>query len=216
MPFRSDPRTDPVGVTPSSRFQASVQALGDLYDRAVDAVLIRPHEIATADEAFAALRADASWNAEALTSQARKAALVALPIVRRVGLAGRIPGLRGVPSVALVATVAAVSSQLWSVVKELQVLTALIATRLRAAGYPSDPPLVKRLAIEFYSHPGRQPNLEAVSTSIKAMLARMTVAGMFGRTSITRAHEAFVAAERLDVDAVMARWPTSRPTLDQG
>jgi hypothetical protein len=189
-----------------SPFRSAVLAVGDLYDRAVDSVLIRPHEIGTADEAEALARSDFAWNADALTDQVRKVALVVLPLLRRSGMIARAPGLRRVPSIAVATTVAAVSTQLWSGVKELQILAALVATRLRRAGYEADAPLVKRLAIELYTHPERQPTLEAVPTSITKVMARWTVAGVFGRNTSTRARKAFVAAEHLDLDAVMSQW----------
>lgn len=191
---------------PPSPLRNAVQTLGDLYDRAVDSVLIRPHEIATADEATALAQADFSWNADALTDQVRKTTLVVLPLLRRAGVLARFTGLRRVPSIALATTVAAVSTQLWSGIKELQILAALIATRLQRAGYAADPPIVKRLAIELYAHPDRQPTMESVPASITRMVARWTMAGMFGRNTTKRARNSFEAAERLDLDAVMSRW----------
>jgi hypothetical protein len=198
-----------------SLFRSAVLALGDLYDRAVDSVLIRPHDIGTADEAVALAHSDFAWNADALTDQVRKVALVVLPLLRRTGVIARAPGLRRVPSIALATTFAAVSTQLWSGVKELQILAALVATRLRRAGYEADPPLVKRLAIELYTHPERQPTLVSVPSSITRVLARWTMAGVFGRNTANRAHKAFVAAEELDLDAVMSQWQYTRtPRLD--
>jgi hypothetical protein len=195
-------------------FRSAVAAVGDLYDRAVDSVLIRPHDIATADEAVALARSDFAWNADALTDQVRKVALVVLPLLRRTGMVARAPGLRRVPSIAVATTVAAVSTQLWSGVKELQILAALIATRLRRAGYDADAPLVKRLAIELYTHPERQPTLASVPSSITRVMARWTVAGVFGRNTSSRARKAFVAAEELDLDAVMSQWQNpSTPRL---
>ena len=194
--------------------KTAVLALGDLYDRAVDSVLIRPHDIGTADEAVALAKSDFAWNADALTDQVRKVALVILPVLRRTGMIARAPGLRRVPSIAVATTVAAVSTQLWSGVKELQILAALVATRLRRAGYEADAPLVKRLAIELYTHPERQPTLMSVPTSITKVLARWTMAGVFGRNTSTRARKSFVAAEELDLDAVMAQWQNpSAPRL---
>jgi hypothetical protein len=190
-----------------------VVALGDLYDRAVDSVLIRPHDIGTANEALALAHSDFAWNADALTDQVRKVAMIVLPLLRRTGMVARAPGLRRVPSIALATTFAAVSTQLWSGVKELQILAALVATRLRRAGYEPDPPLVKRLTIELYTHPDRQPTLMSVPSSITRVLARWTVAGVFGRNTSGRAEQAFIAAERLDLDAVMAQWQHPRRPL---
>ena len=194
--------------------RTAVLALGDLYDRAVDSVLIRPHDIGTADEAVALATSNFAWNADALTDQVRKVALVVLPVVRRTGMIARAPGLRRVPSIAVATTVAAVSTQLWSGVKDLQILAALVATRLRRAGYEADAPLVKRLTIELYTNPDRPPTLEAVPTSITKVLARWTMAGVFGRNTSTRARKAFLAAEHLDLDAVMSQWQNpAKPEL---
>jgi hypothetical protein len=201
-------RTDrfPESATRPSLFRSAVLALGDLYDRAIDSVLIRPHDIGTADEAVALAHSDFAWNADALNDQVRKVALVVLPLLRRTGLVARAPGLRRVPSIALATTFAAVSTQLWAGVKELQILAALVATRLRRAGYEADAPLVKRLAIELYTHPERQPTLMSVPSSVTRVMARWTVAGVFGRNTSSRALKAFVAAEELDLDAVMSQW----------
>lgn len=209
MSRRNDPSSE--SAARPAPVRSAVAALGVLYDRAVDSVLIRPHEIATADEALALARSDIAWNADALTDQVRKVAIVVLPLLRRAGVVARAPGLRRVPSVAVATTLAAVTTQLWSGVKELQILSALIATRLRQAGYEPDPPLVKRLAIELYTHPNRHPTLESVPASITGVLARWTVAGAFGRNTSKQARKAFVAAERLDLDAIMARWPSLNP-----
>jgi hypothetical protein len=203
--IRRTDRSSGSGPRPSL-FKTAVLAVGDLYDRAVDSVLIRPHDIGTADEAMALAHSDFAWNADALTDQVRKVALVVLPLLRRTGMIARAPGLRRVPSIAVATTFAAVSTQLWSGVKELQILAALVATRLRRAGYPDDAPLVKRLAIELYTHPERQPTLTSVPSSISRAMARWTVAGVFGRNTTNRARLAFVAAEQLDLDAVMAQW----------
>lgn len=219
MSRRTD-RSSEAAARPSL-FRSAVLAVGDLYDRAVDAVLIRPHEISTADEALELAHSDFAWNADALTDQVRKVALVLLPLLRRTGMIARAPGLRRVPSIAVATTLAAVSTQLWSGVKELQILAALVATRLRHAGYEADPPLVKRLAIELYTHPERQPTLTSVPSSITMAMARWTVAGAFGRNTTNRARQAFVAAEELDLDTVMSAWqnPTTtrlgRGGLDQ-
>lgn len=192
--------------TGPSLFGSAVVALGDLYDRAVDSVLIRPHDIGTADEAMALARSEFAWNADALNDQIRKVALVVLPLLRRTGMVARAPGLRRVPGIAVATTLAAVTTQLWSGVKELQILSALVSTRLNRAGYEAEPPLVKRLAIELYVHPERQPVLASEATSITRVLARWIFGGVFGRNTSRRARKAFVAAEQLDLDAVMSQW----------
>jgi hypothetical protein len=195
------------------QFKGASTALLNTYDRAIDAVLLRPREISTAEEALAALRADASWNADALTGQIQKTALVVTPLLRRFRMVGKAPGVRRVPTIAVVTTVATVSTQLWAGIKEVQVLAALIATRLRQEGLPADPPLVKRLAIELYTKPDQTPTLESVRTSINGVLARWAFAGVFGRDTSKRARKAFVAAERLDLREVVAKWPPAQAAV---
>ena len=187
--------------------RSAASGLATLYDRAVDSVLIRPHEIGSAAEAIAFSETDEAWNADALTDQVRKVAVTLLPLLGRAGVLTRTPGLRRVPSVAVASTVGAVSTQLWSGVKDLQILAALIATRLRRGGYVADPPLIKRLAIELYTHPDRQPTLDSVPASATVVLAKWMIAGAIGRTTSQQAHRAFAAAERLDIHALMSRWP---------
>ncbi|MFN3257777.1 MAG: hypothetical protein ACE37B_19015 [Ilumatobacter sp.] len=187
--------------------RSAASGLAALYDRAVDSVLIRPHEIGSAQEAVEFSETDNAWNADALTDQVRKVAVTLLPMLKRAGVLSRTPGLRRVPSVAVASTVGAVSTQLWSGVKDLQILSALVATRLRRAGYDADPPLIKRLAIELYTYPDRQPTLDSVPASATAVLAKWMIAGAIGRNASKQAHKAFVAAERLDIHALMSRWP---------
>lgn len=212
MSRRSEPSAVPrnVSKTGPALARSAAAGLAALYDRAVDAVLIRPHEIGTAAEAIAFSQTDTAWNADALTDQVRKVAVTLLPMLKRAGVLSRTPGLRRVPSVAVASTVGAVSTQLWSGVSDLQILSALIATRLRRAGYDADPPLVKRLAIELYTYPDRPPRLDTVPASATAVLAKWMIAGAIGRTTSKQAHRAFVAAERLDVGALMKRWPDLR------
>lgn len=198
-------------VTLAQQFRSATAAVGTLYDKAIDAVLLKPREIHSAEEALEALKADASWNADALAGQIQKTALVVTPLLRRFRTVSKAPGVRKVPYVAVVATLTTVSTQLWAGIKEVQVLAALVETRLRDAGLPADPPLVKRLAIELYTHPDRTPTLESVSVSIRGMVARWAAAGVFGRDTSKRARKAFVAAERLDYAALVADWQPPPP-----
>ena len=196
----------------TQQLKTATQAVGALYDRAIDAVLLKPRTIRTADEALEVLKNDASWNADGLASQIQKTALVVTPLVRRFRIVRKTPGVKRIPYIAVVTTLATVSTQLWAGIREVQVLAAFLETRLVEAGLPADAPLVKRLAIELYTHPDRTPTLESVTTSIRGLVTRWALAGVFGRDTSKRARKAFVAAETLDLDAVVAAWaPLANP-----
>jgi hypothetical protein len=203
-------------ATMAQQFRNATAAVGTLYDKAIDAVLLKPREIHTAQEALDALKADASWNADALAGQLQKTALVVTPLVRRFRRVSKAPGVRNVPYVAVVTTLTTVSTQLWAGIKEVQVLAALLETRLQDAGLPADAPLVKRLAIELYTHPDRTPTLESVATSIRGLVGRWAVAGVFGRDTSKRARKAFAAAEKLDLAAIVADWTPPPPRAVRG
>ena len=92
-------------------------------------------------------------------------------------------------------------------VRELQVIASLVAYRLeQATGAPSDPALVKKLAVDLYLKPGRTPTL----TDDKLRLARLTrkwvFSGVFGRETSKRAVKALDAAEKLDAREIAAQW----------
>jgi len=196
----------------AQQLKTATQAVGALYDRAIDAVLLKPRTIRTAEEALEVLRNDASWNADGMASQIQKTALVVTPLLRRFRVVRKAPGIRRIPYIAVATTLATVSTQLWAGIREVQVLAAFLETRLMEAGLPADAPLVKRLAIELYTHPDRTPTLESVSTSIRGLVSRWAFAGVFGRDTSKRARKAFSAAERLDLDEVVAAWtPLANP-----
>ena len=79
----------------------------------------------------------------------------------------------------------------------------------RQRGPPSDPRLVKKVAIDLYLDPKRVPD----PTESKLRLVRLTrkwvLLGAFGRKTSTRAGKALDAADKLDAKELAARWGRS-------
>jgi hypothetical protein len=96
-------------------------------------------------------------------------------------------------------------------VRELQVLASLVAHRLeQAEGVPSDPALVKKLAIDLYLAPKGTPRLADERLRLVRLTRKWVLGGAFGRKTSKRAARALDAADRLDVVALSARWEAVR------
>jgi hypothetical protein len=181
------------------------RAVGSLYDRAIDRVLARPYQLATADEARAMLEDPESIDVSAFADQIQQVAIIAIPIARRVGSLSRIPGLKRVPWVLSIVTVANVARAIRQGVREVQVVGSYLAARLHAAtGEPPDPGLVKALTVQLYLSPSRRPSAGDRSIPTWRLLRRWLTYGVVGRTTNKTAVRAVGAVERLDVGALLA------------
>jgi hypothetical protein len=181
------------------------RAVGSLYDRAIDRVLARPYQIATADEARALLEDPESIDVSAVADQIQQVAIIALPIARRVGTLARVPGLKKVPWVLSIVTVANVARAIRQGVREVQVVGSYLAARLQATtGQPPDPELVKGLTVQLYLSPSRRPAAAEGRVPAAQLLRRWLTYGVVGRTTNKGAMRAVTAVERLDVPAVLA------------
>jgi hypothetical protein len=185
-------------------------AATSLYDRVIDRVLARPYEITTADEARAVLDDPDAIDVSAFADQIQQVALVAMPIMRRVGRFKKVPGVRKVPFVFSLVTIANLTRAVRQGVREVQVVGSYLAARIQATtGAPPDPKLVKRLTVQVYLSPTRKldPNLDE-SVPAHKLLQRWLFNGLLGRTSNKAAVRAIGAVERLDLVPLVA--PTSR------
>jgi hypothetical protein len=91
-------------------------------------------------------------------------------------------------------------------VRELRALASLVAHRLeQATGEPSDPALVKKLAIDLYLHPKRAPRMDDDRLRLVRLTRKWLLGGMFGRKTSKRAARALDAAERLDAAELATR-----------
>ena len=196
----------PTAVSAVPRAATAVpRAVGSLYDRAIDRVLARPYQVTTADDARALLDDPDSIDVSAFADQIQQVAIIAIPLVRRLGAFRRVPGVKKVPWVLSIITVANVTRSIRQGVREVQVVGSYLAARLQATtGQPPDPELVKRLTVQLYLSPSRQPD-----TSITAgvpsgrLLRRWLTYGLVGRTTNKVAVRAVGAVERLDVASLV-------------
>ena len=184
----------------SSAASAVPRAVGSLYSRAIDRVLAQPYQITTADEARALLDDPESIDVSAFADQIQQVAIIAIPVVRRLAMFRHVPGVKKVPWVLSIITVANMTRSIRQGVREVQVVGSYVAARLEAAsGQPPDPDLVKRLTVQLYLSPSRRPNLSNEGLPTGRLLRRWLTYGLVGRTTNKVAVRAVGAVERLDV-----------------
>jgi hypothetical protein len=189
----------------ASLSNAAASAAGSLYDRAIDRVLSRPYEVTTADEARAILDDPDAIDVSAFADQIQQVVLLATPLLRRVGRFKNVPGVRKVPWVFSIVTVASLTRSIRAGVREVQVVGSYLAARIQhATGTPPDPELVKRLTVQLYLAPTRRLDPSATErVPARKLLQRWLLNGLLGRTSNKAAVRAIGAVERLDVATVL-------------
>jgi hypothetical protein len=190
---------------------ALVQAVGRLVSRAVDEILLSDTRVTSAAEGRRVLAGDD--RTESLAEDIQRVIVLAVPVIRVLTRGAR---LVKVPWVIVGSTAISVGVAVRLGVREIQVLSSLVAHRLEeATGAPADPALVKRVALDLYLHPKRKRR----STDEKLHLVRLTrkwlLAGFFGRNTAKRADQALAAAERFDAAALAASWDGDRRRPDE-
>jgi hypothetical protein len=217
MPLDQEP-TDPsrlraraasagAGATSATRRAviALVQAVGDLVDAAVDRVLLTDERVTSAQEAQRLLAGEA--DTEALADKIQRVVVLAVPVVRMLARGARFTRL---PWVMLASSSAAIAIAVRSGVRELQVLASLVAYRIeRATGAPSDPSLVKKVAVALYLKPKRAPDLSDDKLHLVRLTRTWLLRGALGRNTAKRAASALTAAERLDGADLSVRWESA-------
>ena len=179
-----------------------IRAVDTLVTRAVDRVLLTEERVTSAAEGKQLLARQV--DNEALASDIQRVIVLAVPIIRTLARGARFVK---VPWVMIGSTAVSMGIAVRTGVREIQVIASLVAHRLeRATGLPSEPALVKKLAIDLYLSPRRESKL----TDDKMRLARLTrkwlLLGAFGRKTSKRAGKALDAADRLDPVALQERW----------
>ena len=172
-----------------------LDAVGRLFDQAIDRILLSPERVRSAAEGKRLIAADD--DAEGLTDTLQRVAVIATPIVRTLARGAR--WLPRVPWASLIVTLRAG-------VHEVRVLGSLIAHRLeQATGRPADPALVKQLTLELYLSPGRTPRLDG-GLRLGKLVRRWVFRSAIGKDTRKAANKALDAAERLDVATLEALW----------
>jgi hypothetical protein len=199
------------GADASRAGAALVSAVGGLVNRAVDDIVLGDRRVTSAAEGRRLLAGDEQT--ESLAEDMQRVIVLAVPVLRALARGSRFVKL---PWVIVGSTAISVGVAVRTGVREIQVLSSLVAHRLEGAtGAPADPALVKKVALDLYLHPKRTLG----PTDDKLHLVRLTrkwvLGGIFGRKTAKRADRALAAAERLDSAAVVASWDSVRRQADE-
>ena len=176
---------------------ALVHAVGRLADQAIDRMLLSDERVTSAAAGKRLLAGETS--AEALTEGLQRVIVLAVPVVRRLARGARFTRA---PWVLVASSAISVGVAVRTGIRELQVLASLVAHRLEQAGEPSDPALVKKVAIDLYLHPKRTPDLTDDKLRLVRLTRKWVLSGALGRSTSKRAARALEAAERLDAGAL--------------
>ncbi len=148
---------DRVAALPAAAVARPVAAAGRLYEQAIDRVLATPHRVSTAAEAERLLESAAGAgpsDGRALAEQIGRVATLAAPVVRRLRMAEKLPGLKKLPMVYSLTTVAGVTFAIRRGVHDVQVVGSYLANRLeQATGEAPDAALVKAATVHLYLSP---------------------------------------------------------------
>ena len=189
------------GASARNAGEALVEAVGRLADKAIDRVLLTDERITSAADGKRLLAGER--DAEALAGDFQRVVVLAVPVVRRLARGAR---LTRVPWVMVASSAVSIGVAFRTGVRELQVLASFVAHRLeQATGAPSDPALVKKLAIDLYLDPKRTVHLADDRLRLLRLTHKWVLSGAFGRKTSKRATRALDAAERLDAAALSTR-----------
>ena len=194
------------GATIRTANDALTRAVGRLAEQAIDHALLSGERVTSAAEGKRLLAG--SGDTEALAGNIQRVIVLAMPVVRRVSRSAR---LTRVPLVMVASSSVSVGVAVRTGARELQVLGSLVAHRLeQATGAPSDPALVKKVAIDLYLDPKRTLELADDRLRLVRLTRKWVFSGAFGRSTSKRALKALEAAERIDAVALTTRWAAVR------
>jgi hypothetical protein len=183
-----------------------VELVARLADQAIDRMLLTGERVTSAADGKRLLAGEA--DTEALAGDVQRVVVLAVPVARTLARGARFTK---VPWVIVASSAVSIGVAVRTSVRELQVLASLVAHRLeQAEGAPSDPALVKKLAVDLYLHPKRTPDPADHRLRLVRLTRKWVFSGAFGRKTSKRAAKALDAADRLDAAALSARWATQR------
>jgi hypothetical protein len=194
------------GANASRAGDSLVRAVGRLVNRAVDEMLLGDKRVSSAAEGRRLLARNEQTESRAEDIQ--RIIVLAVPVIRALARGARVVK---VPWVIVGSTAVSVGVAVRMGVREIQVLSSLVAHRLeQATGAPADPALVEKLAIDLYLHPKRKVVLSDDKLHLVRLTRKWVLGGVFGRNTEKRADRALAAAERLDAAMLAASWDTLR------
>jgi hypothetical protein len=192
------------GANASRAGDSLVRAVGRLVNRAVDEMLLGDKRVTSAAEGKRLLAADEQTESRA--DDIQRIVVLAVPVIRLMARGARVAK---VPWVFVASTAVAVGVAVRAGVREVQVLSSLVAYRLeQATGEPADPALVKKVAVDVYLHPKRKLLLRDDKLHVVRLTRKWLLGGMIGRNTEKRANRALAAAERLDAATLAESWET--------
>ena len=191
---------------------ALVDAVGRLVKAAVDRVLLSDDRVSSA--ADGKRRLAGQTETEELADKVQRVVVLATPIVRTLGRGAKFTRL---PWAMLASSSVSVAIAVRAGVREIQVLSSLVAYRIeQATGRPADPRLVEKVAVDLYLDPKRKPDLTDDRLRLVRLTRKWVLLGAFGRTTSKRAGKALEAAEKLDGSDLDARWSVLRDAVVPG
>ncbi|MGB6500897.1 MAG: hypothetical protein WBG19_05820 [Thermoplasmata archaeon] len=190
------------GATTLKSGSALVDAVGRLVDAAVDRVLLSDDRVTSA--ADGKLRLSGQAGTEDLADKVQWVVVLATPVVRMVARGAKITRL---PWAMVASSSVAVGIAVRAGVREIQVLSSLVAYRIeQATGAPADPRLVEKVAVDLYLNPKREPDLTDDRLRLVRLTRKWVLLGAFGRRTSKRAGKALEAADKLDGSDLARRW----------
>jgi hypothetical protein len=185
---------------------ALVDAVGRLVHAAVARVLLSDDRVTSTADGKARLAGQTET--EDLADKVQRVVVVATPVVRVVARGAKFTRL---PWAILASSSVSVGLAVRTGVREIQVLSSLVACRIeQATGAPADPRLVEKVAVDLYLDPKRKPDLTDDRLRLVRLTRKWVLLGAFGRTTSKRAGKALEAADTLDGSDLVARWNVLR------
>lgn len=190
------------GVATLKSGTALVDAVGRLVDAAIARVLLSDDRVTSA--ADGKRRLSGQTQTEELADKVQRVVVLATPVVRAVARSAKFTRL---PWVMIASSSVSVGIAVRTGVREIQVLSSLVAYRIeQATGAPADPKLVERVAVDLYLNPKRKPEPTDDRLRLVRLTRKWVLLGAFGRTTSKRAGKALEAADKLDGSDLAARW----------
>jgi hypothetical protein len=190
------------GTTTLKSGSALVDAVGRLVDAAVARVLLSDDWVTSA--ADGKRRLAGQEGSEELADKVQRVVVLATPVVR---MAARGAKFTRLPWALVASSSVAVGIAVRTGVREIQVLSSLLAYRVeQATGAPADQRLVEKVAVDLYLNPKRKPDLTDDRLRLVRLTRKWVLLGAFGRTTSKRAGKALEAADKLDAAGLATRW----------
>lgn len=192
------------GATLTSRV-ALVDAVERLVQAAVDRVLLSEERVISAAEGRRRLAG--REQTEELADKVQKVIALATPVARMAARGAKFARFTRIPWALVASSSISVGIAVRTGVREIQVLSSLVAYRIElATGKPADPRLVEKVAVDLYLNPKRKLDLTNDRLRLVRLTRKWVLLGAFGRSTSTRADNALDAAERLDGVELAKRW----------